>query len=147
MGKGEEFAAAMGDHCSFLKCDTTSYGELADAFAHTFAKHGRIDAFCCNAGIIDRSSIYIYSHRGKTEYVGGPGAVAGGQELTDRDPHQDSSSAGHTVYGCLLQVISLWHAIGHPLHAPEYHARRLHRRHLERRGPTPDRHLPRVLWS
>ncbi|KAJ5184278.1 hypothetical protein N7492_001894 [Penicillium capsulatum] len=36
-----------------------------DAFREAFRRWGRIDALCANAGIVHRSSIYIYNWRGK----------------------------------------------------------------------------------
>ena len=72
---GFDLSKAHGDKMSdkaraaftFMQCDVTDYDQLAKAFAATFAKFGRIDAFCCNAGIIDKSSVYIYKHRGQRE--------------------------------------------------------------------------------
>jgi NAD(P)-dependent dehydrogenase (short-subunit alcohol dehydrogenase family) len=64
---GEKISEQARDSFTFMQCDVTDYEQLAKAFAATFAKFGRVDAFCCNAGIIDQSSVYIYKYRGKSE--------------------------------------------------------------------------------
>ncbi|OAL19026.1 hypothetical protein AYO22_10355 [Fonsecaea multimorphosa] len=57
----------LGENFMFCQCDISHYNEQASAFSAVFRKCGRIDALCANAGIIDRSSIYILKWRGKTE--------------------------------------------------------------------------------
>lgn len=66
---GEKFTDQFAgtDSFEFLPCDVSDYKSLAQVFQSTFNKRGRIDAFCCNAGIIDVNSIYIFDHRGKKE--------------------------------------------------------------------------------
>jgi NAD(P)-dependent dehydrogenase (short-subunit alcohol dehydrogenase family) len=66
---GEKLGQEFGADFIYLPCDVSKYAELADAFSQVFSKWGRIDAFCSNAGIIDRSSIFVFNYRGKTEYV------------------------------------------------------------------------------
>lgn len=51
----------------FVPCDVSKYSELASGFSEVFTRWGRIDAFCANAGIIDKSSVYIFAHQGKKE--------------------------------------------------------------------------------
>jgi short chain dehydrogenase len=63
----EEISEEARDSFMFMQCNVTSYDQLAKAFSATFDKLGRIDAFCCNAGIIDKSSVYIYNYRGQRE--------------------------------------------------------------------------------
>ena len=57
----------FGDKFAFFHADVADYNSQAAAFSKVWEKYGRIDGLCANAGIIDRSSIYIFSHRGKTE--------------------------------------------------------------------------------
>lgn len=54
------------DRAQFFLADLTSYDAQAHAFRETFRRWGRIDALCANAGIVDRSSVYIYNWREKT---------------------------------------------------------------------------------
>ncbi|KIW78572.1 hypothetical protein Z517_08410 [Fonsecaea pedrosoi CBS 271.37] len=61
-----KIAEEFGKSFSYRTCDVSNYDALAETFAQVFAQFGQINAFCSNAGIIDRSSVYIYSHRGKT---------------------------------------------------------------------------------
>ncbi|RMZ83546.1 hypothetical protein DV738_g1144, partial [Chaetothyriales sp. CBS 135597] len=63
---------AADPNFAFFHCDVASYDSQASAFSSVFKKWGRIDALCANAGIIDRSSIYIYAHRGKNEVPPAP---------------------------------------------------------------------------
>ncbi|KEF54730.1 uncharacterized protein A1O9_09172 [Exophiala aquamarina CBS 119918] len=55
------------DSFEFMSCDVTSYADLSLCFSKTFASRGRIDAFCSNAGLVDKSSLYVFESRGKTE--------------------------------------------------------------------------------
>jgi len=48
----------------FFKCDVADYDSQAAMFQAVWEKWGRIDALCANAGIVDRSSIYILNYRG-----------------------------------------------------------------------------------
>lgn len=60
---GRQMAAEYGDQALFVKCNVGDYDDQAQAFAAVFDKWGRIDAVLMNAGIVDRSSIYILKHR------------------------------------------------------------------------------------
>lgn len=53
----------------FIYCDICDYDQQARAFQQVWDKYGRLDALLANAGIVDRSSIYIMNHRGKPGYV------------------------------------------------------------------------------
>jgi NADP-dependent 3-hydroxy acid dehydrogenase YdfG len=64
---GQQLFEELGESFVFLQCDITSYSEQATALSNTVKKWGRIDVFCANAGIIDRSSIYMLKHRGESE--------------------------------------------------------------------------------
>jgi NAD(P)-dependent dehydrogenase (short-subunit alcohol dehydrogenase family) len=50
----EKFAEKLGDACTFYKCDIADYDSQAEMFQQVWDKHGRIDALCANAGIVDR---------------------------------------------------------------------------------------------
>jgi NAD(P)-dependent dehydrogenase (short-subunit alcohol dehydrogenase family) len=63
----EVLSKELGDAFNFISCDVSKYAELATAFTTTFDKWGRLDAFCSNAGFVDRSSVYQLSQRGSTE--------------------------------------------------------------------------------
>ncbi|KAF2823572.1 NAD(P)-binding protein [Ophiobolus disseminans] len=62
--ENKEFAEELGDAATYYKCDVADYDSQAETFQKVFDKHGRIDALCANAGIVDkRFSIYIFEHR------------------------------------------------------------------------------------
>ena len=50
----EKFAEKLGDACTFYKCDIADYDSQAEMFQQVWDKHGRVDALCANAGIVDR---------------------------------------------------------------------------------------------
>jgi NAD(P)-dependent dehydrogenase (short-subunit alcohol dehydrogenase family) len=58
---------ALGSHASFHETNVASYKSQADTFTAVLKSHGRIDALCANAGIGDRSSMYILRHRGQDD--------------------------------------------------------------------------------
>ncbi|KAH7162192.1 15-hydroxyprostaglandin dehydrogenase [Dactylonectria estremocensis] len=58
-----ELASKLGDSASFHTCDVADYDSQARCFQEVWDKYGRIDALCANAGIVDKSSIYILNHR------------------------------------------------------------------------------------
>lgn len=66
---GDALVAELGENALFILCDISDYDEQAKAFSEVWRKHGRIDALLANAGIVDRSSIYILDHRQKDEYI------------------------------------------------------------------------------
>jgi NAD(P)-dependent dehydrogenase (short-subunit alcohol dehydrogenase family) len=63
-GPGEVMVAALGPNASFFEMNVADYDSQARAFEAVFNKWGRIDALLANAGIADKSSIYILDYRG-----------------------------------------------------------------------------------
>ncbi|PGH19307.1 hypothetical protein AJ80_04060 [Polytolypa hystricis UAMH7299] len=61
---GESLAKSLGGNARFFYADVADYDSQSAMFAHVWQTWGRIDALCANAGIVDRSSVYILSHRG-----------------------------------------------------------------------------------
>ncbi|KAF7522919.1 hypothetical protein G7054_g11961 [Neopestalotiopsis clavispora] len=53
----------LGPNAAYFHADVSSYDSQASAFLEVYRKWGRIDALLANAGIVDRSSIYILSHK------------------------------------------------------------------------------------
>ena len=66
---GEALVAELGSNALFIQCNIADYDQQAQAYSQVFNKFGRIDALLANAGIVDRSSVYILNHRGKDEYA------------------------------------------------------------------------------
>ncbi|KAL6151443.1 hypothetical protein ACJQWK_10528 [Exserohilum turcicum] len=62
--ENKQFAQELGDAASFHQCNVADYDNQARVFQEVWDRHGRIDALCANAGIVDRSSIFIFEHRG-----------------------------------------------------------------------------------
>jgi NAD(P)-dependent dehydrogenase (short-subunit alcohol dehydrogenase family) len=60
---GMALAASLGPNAQFFQADVASYTSQAEMFTAVWKYWGRIDALCANAGIADRSSLYILSHR------------------------------------------------------------------------------------
>lgn len=60
---GEQLVSKLGVNAAFFKVDVADYDSQARGFEAVFSKWGRIDAVLANAGIVDRSSIYILTHR------------------------------------------------------------------------------------
>ncbi|EXJ94788.1 hypothetical protein A1O1_03186 [Capronia coronata CBS 617.96] len=60
---GRAVAAELGDQAIFIKCRVEDYDEQVQAFTQTFEKWGRLDAACLNAGIVDRTSIFMLKDR------------------------------------------------------------------------------------
>lgn len=65
-------STALGSKARFYNTDVASYDSQAQLFSHVFKDFGQIDALCANAGITDRSSIYILNHRGSDEIPPAP---------------------------------------------------------------------------
>ncbi|OCL09739.1 15-hydroxyprostaglandin dehydrogenase [Glonium stellatum] len=59
-----ELARELGDRAEFYMCNVADYDSQAEMFQKVWDKHGRIDALCANAGIVDRSSVFIFDYRG-----------------------------------------------------------------------------------
>ncbi|KAI1623492.1 15-hydroxyprostaglandin dehydrogenase [Exophiala viscosa] len=64
---GEALVAELGNNCIFIQCDIADYDQQAKACTEVWDKYGRLDALLANAGIVDKSSIYILDWRGKDE--------------------------------------------------------------------------------
>ncbi|KAH6898207.1 15-hydroxyprostaglandin dehydrogenase [Thelonectria olida] len=47
----------------FHNCDVSAYDSQARCFQEVWDKYGRLDALCANAGIVNKSSVYILDHR------------------------------------------------------------------------------------
>jgi NAD(P)-dependent dehydrogenase (short-subunit alcohol dehydrogenase family) len=62
-GPGTLFTGSLGPNAAFFQADVSSYSSQAAMFTAVWEQWGRIDALCANAGIADRSSLYILSHR------------------------------------------------------------------------------------
>ncbi|OJD29239.1 15-hydroxyprostaglandin dehydrogenase [Diplodia corticola] len=62
---GEQIAASLNDDAGdddrahFFAADVSSYASQAAMFRAVWARWGRIDALCANAGIVDQSSAYL----------------------------------------------------------------------------------------
>ncbi|KAM5366557.1 hypothetical protein ACJZ2D_010454 [Fusarium nematophilum] len=63
----EDLASRLGENASFHTCDVADYDSQAACFQEVWVKYGRIDALCANAGIVDKSSIYIFDHKDSDE--------------------------------------------------------------------------------
>jgi NAD(P)-dependent dehydrogenase (short-subunit alcohol dehydrogenase family) len=68
-GPGEALAASVGPSAQFWEANVAEYDSQAKVFQAVFDKWGRIDALLANAGIVDRSSIYIFNHRNSDMYI------------------------------------------------------------------------------
>ena len=67
-----ELSKELGDSAQFFKTNVADYDSQAATFQGVFDKWGRIDALCANAGIVDRSSIYIFEHKGSDKIPPAP---------------------------------------------------------------------------
>ena len=103
-GSGEALASRLGPKSAFFLVDVASYDSQAAGFAAVFSKWGRIDALLANAGIVDRSSIYILRHRGRP--------------VDDVPPAPDLSTTDvdykGVVYGTQLCIHFMRHNPGRP---------------------------------
>ena len=68
-GPGVALATSLGPNAQFWEANVANYDSQARVFQGVFKKWGRIDALLANAGIVDRSSIYILNHRDSDLYV------------------------------------------------------------------------------
>lgn len=60
---GEKLAASLGPNAAFWEVNVADYDSQARMFNAVFKKWGRIDALLANAGIVDKSSVYILNYR------------------------------------------------------------------------------------
>ncbi|KAL4893689.1 hypothetical protein BDV59DRAFT_192857 [Aspergillus ambiguus] len=58
-----ELTSKLGDNATFHYCDVADYDIQAKAFQEVWDRYGRLDALCANAGIVDKSSIFILDHK------------------------------------------------------------------------------------
>lgn len=63
----ETLSRELGESAAFFQCNVADYYSQARMFQAVWDKFGHIDALCANAGIVDKSSIYIFDHRGSDE--------------------------------------------------------------------------------
>ncbi|KAI9741403.1 MAG: Short-chain dehydrogenase/reductase prx6 [Cirrosporium novae-zelandiae] len=63
---GEKLADSLGRNAKFFRADVSDYASQAQMFSNVWKTWGRIDVLCANAGIVDRSSIYLFDWRGKS---------------------------------------------------------------------------------
>src|SRR5438309_476653 len=57
---GKALVADLGPNAHFIKCDIADYNDQAKMYTAVWRKWGRLDALLANAGIVDRSSVYIW---------------------------------------------------------------------------------------
>ncbi|KAJ5089651.1 Short-chain dehydrogenase/reductase SDR [Penicillium argentinense] len=63
---GEQLLESLPTNKAFFyAADVSNYNETADVFQKVHKRFGRIDAVCVNAGIVDKSSIYIYDKQSR----------------------------------------------------------------------------------
>ncbi|OCT48363.1 putative oxidoreductase [Cladophialophora carrionii] len=102
----DELSKELGEAFLFIPCDVSKYDELATSFSKTFQKWGRIDAFCSNAGFVDKSSVYLLNRRGSTEIPPEPDLASTdvmfkgliyGTQLAVHFMRQNPTPGGHIV--------------------------------------------------
>jgi NAD(P)-dependent dehydrogenase (short-subunit alcohol dehydrogenase family) len=125
---GTEIASRLGANAAFFKADVSSYASQAAAFSAVFSKWGRIDALLANAGIVDRSSIFILRHRSasvddippapdlSTTDIDYKGVVYGVQLAIHFMRHNSSETPGGKK---IIATASIAGVVPHPTY-PEY---------------------------
>lgn len=63
INRKESLEKDLGPNATFFKTNIADYDSHASTFQLVFKKWGRVDALCANAGITDKSSLYILSQR------------------------------------------------------------------------------------
>lgn len=53
---GEALAAALGPHVGFVRCDVSVEEDVERAVERAVSRHGRLDVFCNNAGVLGRQT-------------------------------------------------------------------------------------------
>jgi NAD(P)-dependent dehydrogenase (short-subunit alcohol dehydrogenase family) len=53
---GEALAAALGTGCSYERCDVSVEADVERVVQRAVARHGRLDVFCNNAGVLGRQT-------------------------------------------------------------------------------------------
>jgi NADP-dependent 3-hydroxy acid dehydrogenase YdfG len=67
INRNQALEKALGESAAFFQTNVADYDSQARTFSAVWKKWERIDALCANAGIVDKSSIFIFRHRGKDE--------------------------------------------------------------------------------
>lgn len=138
-GPGETLAASLGPNAHFWEVNVADYDSQALMFQHVFDKWGRIDALLANAGIVDKSSIYILSHRNNDAYVGALAHIRGIAKV-----YQNSTCTKHGLYRCRLQRSCIRDPTRNSLHEEEPGSRWKNRRNCQRGRYLSPRVLPGV---
>lgn len=60
---GKALVAELGPDAHFIQCNIADYDDQAKMYTEVWNKWGRLDALLANAGIVDRSSVYILDYR------------------------------------------------------------------------------------
>lgn len=68
--QGQQTAEKLGPNAKFFHADVAKYSSQATMFNAVWNEWHRLDALCANAGIVDRSSVYILNHKDSHSYVG-----------------------------------------------------------------------------
>jgi NAD(P)-dependent dehydrogenase (short-subunit alcohol dehydrogenase family) len=53
---GENLAASLGPHVSFVHCDVSEESNIEHVVAHAITCHGKLDILCNNAGVLGRQT-------------------------------------------------------------------------------------------
>ncbi|KAJ3682879.1 hypothetical protein LUZ60_013106 [Juncus effusus] len=53
---GESLASSLSPHVSFMHCNVSEESDLERVVSQTVSKHGRLDIFCNNAGVLGRQT-------------------------------------------------------------------------------------------
>lgn len=70
--RNQQLCDDLSNRAQFYHTDVADYYSQASTFSQVFDQYGRIDALCANAGIVDRSSIYILNHKDSNEIPPAP---------------------------------------------------------------------------
>ncbi|CAK4033713.1 15-hydroxyprostaglandin dehydrogenase (NAD(+)) [Lecanosticta acicola] len=107
---GKKLIVEIGDeNARFFQADVASYESQASMFRAVWEAWGRLDLLCANAGVVDKSSIYIYGWRDKDVYDIPPrpdlsctdidykGVIYGTQLATHFMRHNDPTPGGKII--------------------------------------------------
>ncbi|KAL2357101.1 hypothetical protein BJ546DRAFT_1058713 [Cryomyces antarcticus] len=121
--RNEPLEQELGSHADFFECNVADYDSQADMFQAVWVKHGRIDALCANAGIVDRSSLYILDYRNSEEIPPKPDTLC--TDVDYKGVLYGTQLAIHfmrrnpTPGGCIVATASVAALYPHPSY-PEY---------------------------
>lgn len=96
---GEELVKSLGENARFFQADVGDYQSQANMFREVYKTWGRIDALCANAGIVDKSSVYIFNWRGK--------------DVDDIPPEPDLSCTDIDYKGVIYGTVLATHFMRH----------------------------------